>query len=359
MARRRYVPVLLDNLIWFILVGVVLFFASQTDKFLTPNNLRNVFVAASVLGILVVGQTFVLLTGNFDLSAESMLGLAAMVGLWLIVPTGSPHWGGGMELSPYLSIFIILAGGAAVGWIIGMLITVGKMNNFIVTLAMLTILRGAILRFTTGQSVSSLNVTAAKPFNDLGHATLFALPGLGRVPLSVLVLLAIYAVAFVVLQYRPFGRELYAIGGNRAAALASGINPDRRVRQVYVISGFLAAVAGWMQAGRIGAVQSNLGQGQIFNVFAAAVIGGISLQGGRGSVVGALGGVLLLATINAGLNLMQVSVFWVQSIQGFVILIAMFIDAQKVRFRGPAVSSGSIEGGAVPSDESAVSDSRV
>jgi simple sugar transport system permease protein len=335
---RNYVPTVLDNLIWLILIGVVVFFATQTDKFLTPINLRNILVAASVLGILVVGQTFVLITGNFDLSAESTLGLAALIGLFLIVPPGSPTWGSGTVISPFASIVIILVMGAGIGWVIGALITYGKMNNFIVTLAMLIILRGAMLRFTNGQAVSSIDSRSAEIFNWLGHESAFSLPWLGKVPISVLVMLAVFFIAYIVLKYRPFGRELYAIGGNRSAALASGIDPDKRVRQVYMISGFLAALAGWMLAGRISSVQSDLGEGYIFNVMAAAVIGGISLLGGRGSIVGALGGVLLLSIIDRGLNLMQVSVFWIQSIQGFVILLAMFIDAQKVRFRGPALS---------------------
>jgi simple sugar transport system permease protein len=338
MRWRNYVPTVLDNLIWLILIGVVVFFATQTDKFLTPINLRNILVAASVLGILVVGQTFVLITGNFDLSAESTLGLAALIGLFLIVPPGSPTWGSGTVISPFASIVIILVMGAGIGWVIGALITYGKMNNFIVTLAMLIILRGAMLRFTNGQAVSSIDSRSAEIFNWLGHESAFSLPWLGKVPISVLVMLAVFFIAYIVLKYRPFGRELYAIGGNRSAALASGIDPDKRVRQVYMISGFLAALAGWMLAGRISSVQSDLGEGYIFNVMAAAVIGGISLLGGRGSIVGALGGVLLLSIIDRGLNLMQVSVFWIQSIQGFVILLAMFIDAQKVRFRGPALS---------------------
>src|SRR5918993_3263963 len=161
---RSYVPSLLDNLIWFILIGVVIFFATQSDKFLTPINLRNVLVAASVLGILVVGQTFVLITGNFDLSSESTLGLAAMVGLWLIVPAGTPSWGAGWEWSPYLAIVTILAGGAVIGWVIGALITFGKMNNFIVTLAMLIILRGAMLLVSEGQTVFSGESPGAETF---------------------------------------------------------------------------------------------------------------------------------------------------------------------------------------------------
>ena len=137
------------------------------------------------------------------------------------------------------------------------------------------------------------------------------------------------------LTYRRFGRDIYAVGGNRTAAIASGIDADRRVRQVYMISGFLAALAGLVLAGRVASVQVNLGEGYIFTIFAAAVIGGVSLQGGRGRMLGVLGGVLLLSMIDRGLNLMRVEVFLQQVVQGLIILFAMFIDAQRVRYRAP------------------------
>jgi len=346
---RRYVPAILDNLIWFILIGVIVFFTTQTDKFLTPAAFRNILAASAVLGLLVIGQTFVLITGNFDLSAESMLGLAALVGLWLIVPEGTPTWGGGMEWGAAASVVPILVGGALIGWLIGAMITIGRMNNFIVTLAMLIVLRGLMLRITEGQTVFSGDSPAAETFSTLGHDELFTLPWLGKVPISVVAMLATFAVAYLVLQHRPFGRELYAIGGNREAARASGINPERRIRQVYLISALLAAFAGWMLAGRVGSVQGTLGEGYIFTVFAAAVIGGISLSGGRGSVIGALGGVLLLSSINVGLNLMRVSVFWIEAIQGVIILVAMFIDAQKGRlFRLAGVNTGNSSASTAP-----------
>jgi ribose/xylose/arabinose/galactoside ABC-type transport system permease subunit len=275
----------------------------------------------------------VLITGNFDLSTESTLGLTALIGIWLIVPAAAPFWGGDLLLSPYLSIAIILMLGAAIGYVIGALITYGKMNNFIVTLASLLILRGLMLGFTQGNAASGLNFPPADIFYWLGHASAFSLPWLGKVPVAVLAMLALFAICHVILNHRRFGRELFAIGGNRAAAIASGINADKRVRQVYVLSGFLAALAGWMLAGRVASIQVNLGQGYIFTVFAAAVIGGVSLQGGRGTMLGALGGVLLLSTIDRGLNLMRVSVFWIQVTQGLIIMIAMFIDAQRIRLR--------------------------
>lgn len=339
MGWRRHVPTVLDNLIWAILVLVFLFFVTQSEHFLSPNNVRNILSAAAVLGVLVVGQTFVLVSGNFDLSTESTLGLAALVGVWLIVPAAAPHWGGGLLLDPYLSIALILALGAAIGYLIGALVTFGKMNNFIVTLAMLLILRGLMLGFTQGNATSGLNFPPADTFYWLGHQSVLELPWVGRIPFSVVAMLVIFALGHIVLNHRRFGRELYAIGGNRQAAIASGINAESRIRQVYMLSGLLAAFAGWMLAGRVASIQVNLGQGNIFTVFAAAVIGGVSLQGGRGSMLGALGGVLLLSTIDRGLNLMRVSVFWIQVIQGLIIMIAMFLDAQRTRYRAPVLEA--------------------
>jgi len=282
-----------------------------------------------------VGQTFVLISGNFDLSTESTLGLAALFGIWLIVPALAPFWGGGLLISPYVSILVILLMGALIGYVIGGLITVGRMNNFIVTLAMLLILRGLMLAFTEGNATTGLNFPPADVFYWLGHTTAFEIKGFIKIPVAVVATGLVFIAGHILLNYHRFGRELYAIGGNKAAALASGIDADKRIRQVYMLSGVLAALAGWMLAGRVASIQVNLGEGYIFTVFAGAVIGGVSLQGGRGTMLGALGGVLLLSTIDRGLNLMRVSVFWIKVIQGLIIMIAMFIDAQRVRYRAP------------------------
>jgi ribose/xylose/arabinose/galactoside ABC-type transport system permease subunit len=323
MNLRRYVAVLLDNLIWILLLGVVVLFSLLTDRFLTTTNIFNILIHAAVLGIAVIGLSFTLLTGNFDLSIESTIGFTALIGAWLVAPAGGIANGSGLNVNPFLAAAIMLLIGLGIGWVNGFLITRAKMNNFIVTLAVLIILRGVMLGFTQGQTVAQLPVG----FKALGHDKV------GPVPVSIIVLILAFVVAHIVTTYRRFGRDLYAVGGNQSAALAAGIDPDKRVRHVYLISGALAAFAGWMLAGRLGVVVAGLGEGMIFEVFAAAVIGGISLQGGRGTIIGAFGGVLLLSAIDSGLNLMRVSSFWIQTVRGLVILIAMFIDAQKVRYK--------------------------
>ena len=348
MKLSRHIPGLLDNLIWFILVAVFVFFAAQSPHFLTSVNITNILSAASVLGVLVVGQSFVLITGNFDLSSESVLGLAAMMGVWLIVPALAPYWGGGYGVPPLLAIAAILAMGGLVGYVVGVLITMGRMNNFIVTLAMLLILRVLMLAFTQGNATNGMGFDPAQTFYWLGHATAIDIPGVVKLPVAVVAAAGVFVAGHVLLAYHRFGRELYAIGGNRQAAIASGVNADARVRQAYVISGVLAAFAGWILAGRVASIQVNLGEGYVFTVFAAAVIGGVSLQGGRGTMLGALGGVLLLSTIDRGLNLMKVSVFWIKVIQGLIIMIAMFVDAQRVRYRNVGTEADDPTADALP-----------
>lgn len=332
MNLRRYIPVLLDNLIWILLLGVIVLFSLLTDRFLTTTNIFNILVHGAVLGIAVIGLSFTLLTGNFDLSIESTIGFTALLGAWLVAPAGGIAHGSGLNVNPFIAALLMLLVGLGIGWTNGTLITRAKMNNFIVTLAMLIVLRGIMLGFMQGETIAKLPAA----FKVLGHDSV------GPVPVSVIALVVAFAIAHIVTRYRPFGRDLYAVGGNPDAAVAAGIDPDRRVRHVYLISGALAAFAGWMLAGRLGVVVAGLGEGMIFEVFAAAVIGGISLQGGRGTIIGAFGGVVLLSAIDSGLNLMRVSSFWIQTVRGLVILAAMLIDAQKMRYEAPTTTAAKV-----------------
>jgi ribose/xylose/arabinose/galactoside ABC-type transport system permease subunit len=323
---RALVPLLLDNLIWVLLFLTVAAFSLLAGRFLTVENLVNILVHSSVLGIMVIGQSFTLITGNFDLSAESNIGLIAVIGAFLLTASGEPSNGSGFMLNPVLTILVMLGLGVAIGEINGLLITRMRMNNFVVTLSMMIIIRGLAFLVTQGKTVT--NIPAS--FKVLGNGSL------GPVPISVIILIIAFLLASIVTRHTRFGRNLYAVGGNRDAALTSGIDPDRRIRHAYLISGAMAAFAAWIELGRLGVGATRIGEGMIFEVQAAAVIGGISLFGGRGTMIGALGGVLLLSSINSGLNLMRVSGFAIDMVRGIVILAAMLIDAQKVRYKAPA-----------------------
>ena len=329
LNKSKILIFVLNNLIWVLLLLTIVIFQMLTPRFLSQRNLLNILEHASVLGIMVIGQSIALITGNFDLSAESTLGLTALIGAWLVTAAGSPSNGSGLELNPIVTILIMLVIGAGIGILNGFLITRLKMNNFIVTLALMIILRGIVMVINQGVTISKINPA----FTWLGHDKFLG------IPISIILMLSFFAVFNLIMRSTQFGRDLYAVGGNRDAAQASGIDTAKRIRQIYVIGGLIAAFSGWIFVGRLGSAVASMGQGMIFEIQAAAVIGGISLFGGRGSMIGALGGVLLLSSFDSGLALMRVSAFWIDTVRGAIILLAMIVDARKVTFLRRQASS--------------------
>jgi simple sugar transport system permease protein len=301
---------LLPVLAMLIVVGAVL-----NSHFLTVSNITGIGQQISSLGVVVVGESLILLIGGMDLSLEATYGLAPMLVAWLLVPAAA--YGSGLLLNPYLGLVILLAVGAAVGFVNGMLIVKGRLNGFIVTLGMTILLAGVQDGIVKGQSL--FNLPAA--FSYLGAASL------GGLPVSLIVAAAIFVAAGLFLRYHRLGRAIYAIGGNREAARAAGIKVDRVRIGVYVAGSMLAAVGGLMEAGRVSSVAASQGYGEgiIFAVFAAAVIGGVSLQGGRGNMVGAASGVVLLGVVQNILDLENAPNYWIDAIDGGVILFALIL----------------------------------
>jgi len=263
----------------------------------------------------VVGESLILLIGGMDLSLEGTYGLAPMVAAWLIVPVAA--FGSGAKLNPYLGILIVVAVGAAVGLVNGLLIVKGRLNGFIVTLGMTIVLAGLQEGIVKGNTLFNL----PPAFGYLGSAYL------GKVPVSLIVTVIIFVGTGLFLRYHRAGRAIYAVGGNREAARAAGIKVDRIRLGVYVAGSILAAIGGLMEAGRVSAVTGQQGyqEGLIFAVFAAAVIGGVSLQGGRGNMVGAASGVLLLGLVQNILDLANAPNYWIEAIDGAVILVALVL----------------------------------
>jgi len=320
------VKLFLDNFIWIIVVLVFTYFSVQVPNFITLGNLINVLLHASVLGVLVIGQTIVLLTGNFDLSAEGVLSLTTVLAMWLMAVPRTDAGGAqasGLILHPFIVIPIILLVGMLSGWLIGIMITRLKMNGFIVTLAMQLVLRGIALLISNAQIM-----TGSPPlFNWMGGARI------NGFPVSVGVTLLMFLIVNYLLNQSKFGRELRAVGANADAAHASGFDAKKTVTRAYIISGFMGAFAGWMLLGRLETSISSLGVGMTLETVAASVIGGVSLQGGLGSVGGAFAGVILLSMIDNALNLIDIDPFWVQGIRGLIILVALLIEAQKFRYK--------------------------
>jgi ribose/xylose/arabinose/galactoside ABC-type transport system permease subunit len=285
-----------------------------SDAFLTRDNILNILQQSSELSVLVIAQSLVLIAGKFDLSLESTVGLAPMVAAWLML-TNTTIGGSGIGLDVFPAILILFAIGALVGFLNGLFVVHLGLNAFIVTLAMLILLRGMTLGVTNGKTLFDL----PEPFLYLGSAKW------AGVPVSIWLAGFLYLVFGLFLRYHRLGRALYAIGGNPAAARVAGIPVERILWATYVVVGLLAALAGLMLTGRIASVVSSQGQNMIFYVFAAAVIGGISLNGGKGTLFGALTGVLLLGFLQNILTLSRVPAFWIDAVYGAIILAALVL----------------------------------
>jgi ribose/xylose/arabinose/galactoside ABC-type transport system permease subunit len=307
LARLRDFT-LVPAIIALMIVGAVI-----SPVFLSSGNLINVLQQQTELSLLVLAESLILISGRIDLSLESTIGLAPALAVVLVAP--SSGFGLGTDWPSWTAIPVCLAVGALIGGFNGLLILKFRLSGFIVTLGMLIVVRGLQTGITGGESLS----TVPDSFMYLGSTSWLT------VPASVWVCGFLFVVGIVWLGYFRHGRSLYAIGGNTDAARAAGIRTDRVTWIVLVVGGLLAAFAGMLMTGHFGSVSADQGQNMIFQVFAACVIGGISMDGGKGTLFGALCGVLALGLTNNILTLAGVSGHWLQAIYGAIILVALVL----------------------------------
>lgn len=299
---------LVPAIVVLILVGALI-----DPVFLSSANIVNVLQQQTELSLLVLAEAIILIGGRFDLSLESTVGLAPALAVALVIPAASNGLGTGW--ATWLAIPICLLVGVLIGAFNGMLILRFGLSAFIVTLGMLIVLRGLQIGITGGQNLFELPTSVLY----LGNAVWLGLPA------SIWICAVLFAAGITLLGWFRSGRAVYAIGGNADAAKAAGIRADRVIFVVFMVGGLLAALAGLMMTGRLGSVAAAQGQGMIFTVFAAAVIGGVSMEGGKGTLFGALCGVIVLGLINNILTLAGVSAQWIQAIYGLIILIALML----------------------------------
>jgi simple sugar transport system permease protein len=313
-ARRRLVLARLRD---FALVPAIIAIAIVGEVinpvFLHFTNIVTILQTMSEVGLLVLAETMILLVGKMDLSLESTMGLAPGVAAWLTVSTAGHGLG---ALSGGWAIPVTLAVGLLVGVVNAVLIVRFGLHGFIVTLGMLIVLRGLLTGISGGQTF--FNLPSSMMY--LGTTSWLGLPA------SIWICGAAFAVGIVVLGYTGFGRALYAIGGNVDAARAAGIRTDRVLWTALITASLLAALGGLLLSGRLASVAASQGNGAIFTVFAAAVIGGVSLRGGKGTVFGALTGVLLLYMIQNVLTLAGVPAQWIGALNGAIILVALVLS---------------------------------
>ncbi|MGL5944036.1 MAG: ABC transporter permease subunit [Waterburya sp.] len=296
-----------------ILLLICILFALLSPNFLTAGNAVNILRQASINIVLATGMTFVILTGGIDLSVGSILAVSAVVSVlvslipvlgWLAVPAG-------------------LLTGLLLGLANGALITFLNVPPFIVTLGSLTALRGAAYLVANGTTVINRDLNFAWVGNSY----------VGPLPWLVIIALLAVAVSWFVLRQTVLGVQIYAVGGNERAARLTGIKVNRVLLFVYGVSGLLSGLAGIMSASRLYSATGLLGQGYELDAIAAVILGGTSFTGGIGTIIGTLFGALIIAVLNNGLTLLNMSYFWQLVVKGLVIIVAVIIDRLRKRSR--------------------------
>ncbi|AFN47530.1 ABC transporter permease [Arachnia propionica] len=299
-----------------VLIALAVLLSVISPAFRDPQNLINILQQVTVNAILALGMTMVIFTGGIDLSVGSVVAFSGIVMGILVIDLG---------VNPWLAALIGIALGSVCGTINGLLISRFKLQPMIATLGMMSIARGAALTLAGGRTISGY----PPGFTWLGNGTI---PGT-TIPVQIVFMLLLYVIAYYFMRYRRFGRALYSVGGNEEATRLSGINVFKYKTLAYTVSGALAGIASVVLVAKLNSAQSIAGQDYELDAIASAVIGGASLLGGKGSIWGTLMGALIIGVIRNGLNLLNVSSYLQKLIIGFIILIAVLVDAFRNRER--------------------------
>ncbi|AEB30125.1 ribose ABC transporter [Carnobacterium sp. 17-4] len=290
------------------LIVLVVLVTIVNPSFIAPTNLLNLLRQVSTNALIAFGMTFVIITGGIDLSVGSTLALSSALMAGTIAA--------GMD--PILAMILSLVVGTVFGAVNGLLITKGKMAPFIATLATMTIYRGLTLVYTDGN-----------PITGIGDSFIFKFVGRGYffgIPFPVVLMIISFILLYILLHKMTFGRKTFAIGGNEKASFIAGIKNDRIKTGIYALSGLMAALAGIIITSRLDSAQPTAGTSYEMDAIASVVLGGTSLSGGRGRLVGTLIGALIIGTLNNGMNLLGISSFYQQVVKGIVIIIAVLLD---------------------------------
>jgi len=312
-----------------VLVILVIIFSAISSEYLTQSNLILMTKHVAINAILAIGVTFVILTGGIDLSVGSIAGLATMVSGGLLF--SGLHLGGGtIFFSVAVVILIGILVGALVGAVNGVLITRFRVAPFIATLGMLYVARGAAQLLSNGGTFPDLSGTPARGNEGFHFIGVDSLLG---IPVAVWIMVVVAVAAIIVTTRTPFGRRVFAVGGNERAAVLSGIRVSRVKIAVYVISGCCAALAGLLLTSELGAAYPDTATTYELNAIAAAVLGGTALSGGRGTIIGTVMGAFVIGFLSDGLVLVGVSTFWQSVVKGAVIIFAVITEQAQQRLQ--------------------------
>lgn len=301
---------------------LVVIISAISPEFRQPGNFLNLLRQASFNGLIAFGMTCVILSGGIDLSVGSTFALSAIVCAEMI----------GHGVPVIVAVPVALLVGVALGLISGLLVTKGRLQPFIATLITMTAYRGLAMIITDGKPISRLAESS-------GDSVLFKAMGKGnfiftfapdfKIPIPIIILVVVFGIMYFMLKHTTFGRRLYATGSNAKCAALSGVNIDRVKMSVYAISGFLSAMAGLIMISRVDSAQPIMGSGYELDAIAAVALGGTSMNGGRGRIAGTIAGVLIIAVLNNGLNILGVTSYYQSVVKAMVILVAVLADRKR------------------------------
>lgn len=325
VTRESLLTFLRKYLIVFIFLGMCLLLAlfSPNNSFVQPQNLINVVRQISVIGLLALGVMLCIIAMGIDLSLGSVLGFSAVVAASLVQQPGWKEalWPNLPQLPAVVAVLAGLGVGLLLGSVNGGLIAAFRIPPFIATLGMMTIARGFAYIYSNGRPVSTLN----EDFLWLGGGDILG------VPVPIVIFGIVIVLTHLMLNYTRFGRHIYAIGGNETAARVSGVNLGRTKIGIYAFSGLMAGLGGVVLTARVQSATPALGMGYELDAIASAVIGGTSFAGGIGTVWGTVVGALIIGVMRNGMDLLSVSPFYQQVVQGVIIILAIIIDERKNR----------------------------
>ncbi|GAB3464832.1 ABC transporter permease [Kineococcus endophyticus] len=313
-SREWIVAQLIRRAMLIVMLLVIAFFSYRSLRFSSPENLQNILIAAAPFALIALGQTLVILTGGIDLSVGSVIAVAAMTSAAVAKANPGQVW---------LTVLSAMAVGLLAGTVNGILVSRVDVPPFIATLGMLTAGSGIAYVIGGGAPINGLPAE----FGSIANTKVLGL----QIP--VIVMIVGIVVLGIVMRRTAYGMRVYAVGGNRVAAEIAGVNARRTLFSVYALSGLLAGLSGVMLASRVISGPPNLGQGYELDAIAAVVIGGASLMGGRGTVWGTALGLLLIQTLNNGLDLLLVPAYWQDVIKGVLIVAAVAVDVWSVKRR--------------------------
>ena len=321
--NKKLSAVLSEYAAFIALILLALGLCAISPEFRQVSNLLNLLRQAAFNGLIAIGMTCVILSDGIDLSVGSVFALAAIICAEMLVS----------GIAAPVAILVALAVGTLLGLVSGILVAKFRLQAFIATLITMTAYRGMAMIITDGKPISRLANSIESEsgrflFKALGKGNLLLFESV-KIPLPAIILLIFFGLFYFILNHTTFGRRIYATGSNAKCAKLVGVNTEKTKMYVYAISGFLSALAGLMMISRVDSAQPTLGNGYELDAIAAVALGGTSMSGGRGKITGTIAGVLIIAMLNNGLNILGVTSYYQDVIKAIVILVAVLADRKR------------------------------